>query len=60
PSLQFRPVSKEEEYLEPHKKRRQKEGLHQVVQESRCPPFKRPVPNELGNPAADVDAKCPI
>jgi hypothetical protein len=43
-----------EQDLVPHKQRRQKQRLHQIIQQRRLPPLKLAVPNKLRNPTDHV------
>lgn len=53
--LQFRAVAEEEQNLHPDKQRRQQQGLHEVIEQCRGPPFERPVPDELRQPRHHVN-----
>ena len=55
PLLQFRAVAEEEQNLHPDKQRRQQQGLHEVIEQCRGPPFERPVPDELRQPRHHVN-----
>lgn len=57
---QLRPVSKRKQSLQPHKERRQEDGLHQIVEQRRSASFIDAVSNELCKPAEDVDADRPF
>jgi len=46
--------------LIPHKKRRQKQRLYQVIEQGRLPAFILPVSNKLYNPANNMDAEADL
>ena len=55
PRLQLLSIPKLEQNLHPYKERRQEERLNEVIQQCRCPPLVLSVPDELGEPAHDMD-----
>jgi hypothetical protein len=58
-TFELRTVAELEEYLEPHEKRSQEDGLDKIVQQSRRPSFKFSMSNELRNPACNVNRASP-
>lgn len=56
-SLQFGPVTKLEEHLEPHKHGGKEDGLDEVVEQSRGPALKGAMADELKDPADDVESQ---
>lgn len=55
-ALEFLAVPKLEEELKPNKERGQEDSLNQVVQQRRRASLESAVPDELEDPAGDVDA----
>ena len=56
PTLQITSIAHCEQKLQPHKQRRQEDGLVQVIEECGRAAFEDAVPNELRDPGEDVDA----
>lgn len=57
PRLELRPVAEHEENLHPDEERRQKQRLHEVVEQRRRAAFEDPVADELRQPGEDVHAQ---
>jgi hypothetical protein len=56
-SLQLTAVTQLEEELKPDKYGGQEDGLNQIVKQGRSSTLKKTVPNELGNPADNVNGQ---